>query len=462
LSNLYKTTLCSAVQNVLNSTACQCSVEDILFNTISLDKIEPTNRKQCITFTNLPSANTFPNGHIAYLDDAKVPVVASNGDWIGFDGRVIGTFFENQIWTWGTNFYGLLGDGAVYGRCSPVRERCSATDWCQVNVGRGHTAAIKTSGQLWTWGGNDCGGRLGDGTTVNKCSPVREICSATDWCQVSAGGRHTAAIKTSGQLWSWGRNCASFIASGSLGDGTVADRCSPVREFCSATDWCLVSAGFCHTAAIKTSGQLWSWGYNSSSRLGDGTATNRCSPVRERCSATDWCSVSAGNVHTAAIKTSGQIWAWGGNPCGQLGDGATLIRCSPVRERCSATDWCSVNAGSYHTAAIKTSGQIWAWGSNACGRLGDGTTTDRCSPVRERCSATDWCSVSAGRYHTVAIKTSGQIWAWGGNFCGLLGDGTLTSRCSPVREFCSATDWCHVSSEWCHTAAIKISTCICR
>jgi alpha-tubulin suppressor-like RCC1 family protein len=402
----------------------------------------------------LPDACTVSNGHIAYLDDAKVPVIASNGTWIGFDGRTVGSFVENQLWAWGNGICGILGDGTTIDRCSPVREFCSATDWCQVSAGAMHTAAIKTSGELWSWGGGFCG-NFGDGTTTTSFSPVREFCSATNWCQVSAGCS-TAAIKTSGELWSWGRSHC-----GQLGDGTITTRCSPVRERCSATDWCQVSAGYENTAAIKTSGQLWAWGSNICGRLGDGTVTTRCSPVRERCSDTNWCQVSKSNFTTSAIKTSGQLWVWGAGECGRLGDGTTMNRCSPVREFCSATDWCQVSVGREHSSALKTSGQIWSWGS-CNGRLGDGTTTNRCSPVREFCSATDWCQVSAGRDQTIAIKTSSQLWAWGLGSAGRLGDGTTMNRCSPVREFCSATDWCQVSVGCTHAAAIKLATVICR
>ena len=456
MSNLCKTQLCSTVQNVVTGIENACVTTDILFSSFSVDRIEPTNRISKANFRDLPDANTVPNGHIAYLDDAKVPVIASNCSWIGLDGRTVGTFNENQIWSWGNNACGRLGDGTTLTRCSPVRERCSATDWRQVSGGLRHTAAVNTTGQIWTWGGV-VDGALGDGlATANRCSPVREISSSTDWCQVCAGNVHTAAVKTSGEIWTWGRNNV-----GELGDGTATSRCSPVREISSSIDWCQVSAGGSFTAAVKTSGQLWAWGNNACGRLGDGTIFVRCSPVREICSATDWCSVSSGYRHTTAIKTSGQLWAWGCNAVGALGDGTTVLKCSPVREICSATDWCQVSSGYQHTAAVKTTGQIWVWGSNVCGLLGDGTTINRCSPVREFCSATDWCQSSACN-HTAAVKTTGQIWVWGYNACGRLGDGTAVSRCSPVREFCSATEWCQVSAGACHTAALRSVVFVCR
>jgi alpha-tubulin suppressor-like RCC1 family protein len=396
-------------------------------------------------------------GRFIYVEDIAAYRYSDGTQWTNdYDTTLRGK--SGEIWVWGFGSCGQLGDGTLTDKCSPVREFCSATDWCLVSAGALHTAAIKTSGQIWTWGHNDCGSLGILQCVAFACSPAREFCSATDWCQVSAGDRNTAAIKTSGQLWTWGNG-----RYGAVGDGTCnINRTSPVREFCSATDWCQVSVGYLHTVAIKTSGQLWAWGFNGSisGRLGDGTATSRCSPVREFCSATDWCQVSAGGYITAAIKTSGQLWAWGCNNYGFLGDGTVTNRLSPAREFCSATDWCQVSAGQFATrasAAIKTSGQLWTWGRNNNGQVGDGTQTNRCSPVREFCSATDWCQVSVGYLHTVAIKTNGELWGWGCSRCGSRGDGTTTSRCSPVREFCSATDWSRVSAGRDHTAAIKLT-----
>jgi alpha-tubulin suppressor-like RCC1 family protein len=404
------------------------------------------------TVDDLPVYSDVGLGQIFFVESIAVPVISTRSGWSGLDGRVLSgtTGTENAVFSWGANPSGALAIGTTTTICSPIREICFATNWCQVSTRTVHTTAIKTSGELWAWGTNSCG-RLGDGTITNVCSPVREFCSATDWCAVSSGEAFTSAVKTSGELWGWGINF-----QGRLGDGTLTDRCSPVREFCSATDWCAVSSGESHTSAIKTSGELWAWGDATCGRLGDGALTIRCSPVREFCSATDWCQVSAGNLHTAAVKTSGELWGWGSNNCGQLGDGTITTRCSPVREFCSATDWCQVSNGRFHTTSVKTSGELWVWGGGGQGRLGDGTAATKCSPVREFCSATDWCAVSSGESHTLAVKTSGELWAWGCGSCGRLGDGALTIRCSPVREFCSATDWCQASAGCFHSAAIRV------
>ena len=455
MSQFCKTELCSTVDSSINyeNFTSACKVTDAIFSSFSVDRLDPPNRKAKLNADNLPDPNTVPNGHIVYLDDAKVPVIASNGAWIGFDGRQIGFTSESQIWGWGSSSSGILANGVLFGSyfTFPTRELTLSTDWCQVSITSNHAGAIKTSGELWGWGYNSCG-QLGNASTTSQNSPVRERSSSTDWCQVSAGDSHKAAIKTSGQLWTWGNN-----ACGRLGDGTITTRTSPVREISSSTDWCQVSAGSSNTGAIKTSGELWMWGTNNSGVLGDGTTVSKCSPVREFCSATDWCQVNA-NFSNGAIKTSGELWVWGQGFCGALGDGTTVNKCSPVREFCSATDWCQVST----QAAIKTSGQLWTWGVNNCGQLGDGTTVSKCSPVREFCSATDWCQVHGDSGEHTAVKTSGQIWSWGCNVFGGLGDGTNISKCSPVREISSATDWCQANMGNNTVLAIRVTNSECR
>jgi alpha-tubulin suppressor-like RCC1 family protein len=143
-------------------------------------------------------------------------------------------------------------------------------------------------------------------------------------------------------------------------------------------------------------------------QLGDGTTTSRSSPGTTAGGGTTWCQVSSGIVHIAAIKTDGTLWSWGSGNCGKLGDGTIANRCSPGTTSGGGTTWCQVSAGKGNsgdnTAAIKTDGTLWTWGQNNSGQLGDNTTTNRCSPITTAGGGTSWTYVNMGSM-TAAICT---------------------------------------------------------
>jgi alpha-tubulin suppressor-like RCC1 family protein len=162
-----------------------------------------------------------------------------------------------------------------------------------------HTACIKTDGTLWTWGLNSRG-QLGDNTVVQKSSPIQTVSGGTNWKQVACGidGFYTAAIKTDGTLWLWGIN-----VNGGLGDGSsVVHRSSPIQTVAGGTNWKLVAGGAYHTAAIKTDGTLWTWGRNTEGELGDNTVANKSSPIQTVAGGTNWKQVISGRLHTVCIR----------------------------------------------------------------------------------------------------------------------------------------------------------------
>jgi hypothetical protein len=167
-----------------------------------------------------------------------------------------------------------------------------------VTTGELFTAAIKTDGTLWTWGSGG-EGRLGNAVTTGTIStPITTFAGGTNWKQVSSGFGFTAAIKTDGTLWTWGNN-----DSGKLGNSSGLNVSTPITTFTGGTNWKQVSAGQNHTAAIKTDGTLWTWGNNSNGQLGSNTGFSRPTPSPTFAGGTDWKQVSCGNVHTTAIKS---------------------------------------------------------------------------------------------------------------------------------------------------------------
>jgi alpha-tubulin suppressor-like RCC1 family protein len=364
--------------------------------------------------------------------------------------NLLNQFDTPMLMTWGFNANnGQLGDNTKTYRSSPVQTIAYGANWKQVSSGDKHTACIKTDGTLWLWGWN-YRGQLGDNTSTDKSSPVQTITFGTNWKQVSCGYQ-TAAIKTDGTLWCWGRNIY-----GQLGDNTITDKSSPVQTIAFGTNWKQVAAGNQYTAAIKTDGTLWTWGYNLYGQLGDNTVTNRSSPVQTIAFGTNWKQVSAGNGNFAAIKNDGTLWTWGYNLYGQLGDNSIVKKSSPVQTVAGGTNWKQVSCGQSHTAAIKTDGTLWIWGANTTyGNLGDNTTVSRSSPVQTIAYGTNWKSVTCASQHTAAIKTDGTLWTWGDNQYGQLGNNTLVSKSSPVQTILYGQNWKSVSCGLLHTAAIK-------
>jgi alpha-tubulin suppressor-like RCC1 family protein len=283
-----------------------------------------------------------------------------------------------------------------------VQTVAGGTNWKQVAPGIYHTAAIKTDGTLWTWGQNTYG-QLGDNTTTHKSSPVQTVAGGTNWKQVACGN-HTAAIKTDGTLWTWGRD-----NYGQLGDNTTANKSSPVQTVAGGTNWKQVSSGTNHTAAIKTDGTLWTWGRDNYGQLGNNTTANKSSPVQTVAGGTNWKQVAGDATHTAAIKTDGTLWMWGYNLYGQLGNNTITSKSSPVQTVAGGTNWKQISCGYHHTIAIKTDGTLWTWGYDNYGQLGNNTITSKSSPVQTVAGGTNWKQVAGGGYHTIAIS-EGDNW----------------------------------------------------
>ena len=358
-------------------------------------------------------------------------------------------FQEDSMWTWGYNVSGSLGDNTITHRSSPIQTIAGGTNWKSVAGGNYSTIAIKTDGTLWNWGYNVFG-QLGINTTSDKSSPVQTVAGGTNWRSAACGNYFTAAIKTDGTLWIWGYNFW-----GQLGNNTFNNISSPIQTVAGGTNWRSAACGNYFTAAIKTDGTLWTWGQNTDGQLGNNTVVSTISPIQTIAGGTNWKQVACGAFFTTAIKTDGTLWTWGQDTYGQLGDNALIKKSSPVQTIAGGTNWKSVACGYHHTAAIKTDGTLWAWGKNTDGQLGDNTRVHKSSPVQTIAGGTNWKSVSAGYESTAAIKTDGTLWTWGGNSRGQLGDSTTAHKSSPVQTIAGGTNWKSAGSGVYHTIALK-------
>lgn len=332
---------------------------------------------------------------------------------------------DGIVWTWGYNGYGQLGDGTFTDKIIPV-QAADLQDIVAVEAGYEFSVALKSDGSLYTWG-NGSNGELGDGRSgsswsthyVNTPYKVVELTGATS---IAAGDDHCAVVND-GFVWTWGYN-----GSGQLGDGTYEMRKKPVQVQ-ELTGVKSVACGSSYTVALKNDGTVWAWGDNSYGQLGDGTWDYKVSPVQVQ-GLTGIITVAAGNRHTVALKSDGTVWTWGDNYRGQLGDGTRTSKYSPVQVE-GLTGIIAVAAGYEHALALKSDGTVWTWGSNNYGQLGDGTTTIKLVPVKVG-GLSEVTEVAAGWYHSLAYKNDGTIYSWGYNYYGQLGNGTKNSSYTPV------------------------------
>ncbi|WP_445339747.1 RCC1 domain-containing protein [Bifidobacterium sp. ESL0825] len=352
---------------------------------------------------------------------------------------------DGNAYAWGINVNGQLGDGTTTTRTMPVKVSKPAGTpadftYVQVSAGQYHSLAVGSDGNAYAWGDNSYG-RLGDGTTDPRPTPVKVSKPAGApagfaYVQVSAGCFHSLALGSDGNAYAWGNN-----QYGQLGNGTTTTQTiTPVKVDKPAdtpTDFTYlqVSAGDLHSLALGSDGNAYAWGSDANGQLGDGTTTitdtsMQTSPVKVGKPAgtpTDftYLQVSAGNEYSLALGSDGNAYAWGYNKYGYLGDGTTTTRPTPVKVGKPAGTpadftFLQVNAEYYHSLALGSDGNAYAWGWNMYGRLGDGTQTERHTPVKVGKPAgtpTDftYLQVSAGCVHSLALGSDGNAYAWGNN-----------------------------------------------
>lgn len=226
---------------------------------------------------------------------------------------------------------------------------------------------------------------------------------------IAAGDQHSLGLASDGTIWAWGRN-----TEGQVGDGTGVDKASPVPVL---TDAIAVAAGMQHSLAVRTDGTVWAWGENGAEgRLGDGTTFRRLAPVQVT-GLTGIVDVAAGADHSLALAADGTVWAWGGNADGQLGDGSTTTRLTPVQVL-GLAGVTRIAAGEYFSLAVQNDGAAagmpWSWGRNTHGQLGDGSTIGRVTPVLVN-GSTGAEQAVASRDFAVSRLSDGTLRAWGRN-----------------------------------------------
>lgn len=355
---------------------------------------------------------------------------------------------------WGLNIHGELGNGTTSDGASPVPAQVNGLNGIKaIAGGASHTVALKADGTVWAWGDN-LEGQLGNGTTCSPApcgvtAPVQVIDPAdasghlSGVIAISAGANSGLALKANGQVWTWGANGGGWLGTGTTGTAPCYCQSTPAQVL-GLEGATAIAAGDGFSLALKADGGVWAWGTSSDGRLGNGAScsSSPCSisapaqvldPGDASGKLNGVSAIAAGDAHSLALK-NGAILSWGYNADGRLGDGTTTERTTPVQVS-GLSEVSAISAG-YHSLALKD-GAVWAWGLNLYGGLGDGTTTNRSSPVQVS-GLTGVTAIAAGSYHSLALTSSGTVVAWGLNNRGELGATTVdTCGAQPFAEPCS-------------------------
>jgi alpha-tubulin suppressor-like RCC1 family protein len=343
---------------------------------------------------------------------------------------------------WGRNHLGQAGDGTTIDRLTPVRVS-GTVRVTAVSPGGVHTCGVTADQSAYCWGPNWLG-LLGTGSDIGPeicgtdipCSrrPVAVV-GGLRWRGLQGGLKHTCGLTTDGIAYCWGYD--GHV--GALGDGSTSGtwRTSPAPVAGGHTFAALSTggAGFAHTCALTSQGAAYCWGSNhdrttDGGQLGDGTNTDRSVPVPVK-DTLKFVTLSTGMVHTCGLTAAGAAYCWGVNNSGQLGDGTTTHRLTPVAVLESIV-FSSLAGGSSHTCGLTAAGAAYCWGYNRYGGLGDGTTTNRLTPVQVA-GGLSFTVLSAGGSHTCGLTATGVAYCWGEGEWGRLGSGTTTNSSLPVK-----------------------------
>lgn len=303
-----------------------------------------------------------------------------------------------------------------------------------IDAGGTEECALAAGGGAKCWGWDDRG-QLGDGQGGIGCAdepcfysdPVQVSGLSNGVQQIATGGSHVCALTTAGGVDCWGAN-----DKGQVGDGTTEDRLEPDGVSGLSSSVSAITAGGSHSCALTTAGGVECWGDNASGQLGDGTTTNSSTPVGVSGLSSGVAAVAAGGSHTCALTTGGGVKCWGSNTFGQLGDGTTTERDTPVDVSGLQSGVSAIATGGDHTCALTTGGGVKCWGTNTVGQIGDGTTTERDTPVNVSGLQSSVSAITAGNTHSCALTTGSSLECWGSNDSGQLGDGTTIDRALPT------------------------------
>lgn len=332
---------------------------------------------------------------------------------------------------WGMNSQGQLGDGATTDRYTPVNVLGMGTYY--LASGQKHTGVILKPHLVKFWGDNSSG-QTGNGTNINYNIPVQVTDLISPTISIGAGSEHSCAVLDGGALRCWGSNL-----DGQIGDGSTSPRWLPVQVSGLTSGVKKAAGGEQHTCALTIDGGVKCWGDNTFGQLGNPDISESLVPIIVPGLESGVSDLVSGAYHACALLGGGAVKCWGYNGYGGLGDDSTDTAFSPVDVTGLSSGVIALAAGMYHTCALTDLEpgvlpmQVQCWGYNADGELGDGSFDESHIPVDVLGLPGELAGIAVGGFHACVLTGSGQMWCWGYNAQGQLGDNTNNSSNTPVQ-----------------------------
>ena len=331
---------------------------------------------------------------------------------------------DNRAYCWGWNVYGQLGDGTTTVSRPTPKPMIGGVSFIEVSAGVRHSCGLSLDHRIYCWGDNN-EGQLGDGTRTPRLMPVR-VATGLLFRQVRAGSFHTCALTNDKRAYCWGRNSSGELGTG----GSSALKPAAVA---GGLHFFQISAGNTHSCGKTTDFRGFCWGANDFGKLGDGTTTDRRTP-RAVVGGHQFYGLSAGNDHTCGLTSINTVYCWGWNGGGAIGDGINFFQRLTPTKVIGGQFYRQAVAGTMTSCGLTRSSRAYCWGLNGTGQVGDGTTTNRFSPVAVTggIQFNAAVGVTAGARHVCGLGADQRVYCWGFNGNGELGDGTFTDRYTPV------------------------------
>lgn len=416
---------------------------------MSPNQIAHTIKKTARPFPSNTGSDCDPSICGVGLLDGEAVVAAAKARIKGGWYHTVSTKADGTVWAWGYNGNGQLGGGTVGAIVTAPVQLAGLADAVGASAGGYHSLTTQRDGTVRAWGYNG-NGRLGDGTTTEKNAPV-QVSGLTDVVEVVAGDAHTLALKRDGTVWAWGYN---FFGQLGAGPFDFTDRTSPV-QVTGLTNVVAIAAGGKGSMALKSDGTVWVWGgyknwlYSSMSSA-EWTATGGASGPYQVPGLVDVASIAAGGSSTTgsdadvclAQTADGQLYAWGYNGWGQLGQGDLNTRYLPTLVSALAgKNIISMATSGSHVVTLTDDSNQWAWGLGYSGQLGDGISGNEpgqtyyhhsTTPIASATGLTNVLDVAVGGAHTIALNADLTYSSWGGNAGGQLGNGGTVDQANPI------------------------------